>query len=181
MTAMQYFELGEDPPGVRLELVNGEVEMSPSPAPGHSHTVRAICRWIEDVLPAADPGGYVLLDTDTTLDEHNVRRPDVLYFRSERMYAVTRERLLEPPDLAVEVVSPSSGTTDRKRKFTQYADAGIAFYWLIDPQRQTFEGYRLDGDRYVATVEGKGSYTVSPPPPFPGEALPLKSLWWKLA
>ena len=33
MTARQYLMLGEDPPGVRLELVDGEVAVSPSPMP----------------------------------------------------------------------------------------------------------------------------------------------------
>ncbi len=180
MTATQYFELGEDPPGVRLELVNGEVEVSPSPTYRHSYTVGKAFSWLEHSVALVDPGGFIFMDTDTTLDEHNVRRPDILYYRSDRVHAFGGDRLLDVPDLAVEVISPSSGTTDRKRKFTQYADAGIAFYWLIDPQRRTFKGYRLDGDRYVATVEGKGGDTVSPPP-FPGEALPLTSLWWKLA
>ena len=39
MTARQFLELGEDPPGVRLELVNGEVAVSPSPIPAHSYVV----------------------------------------------------------------------------------------------------------------------------------------------
>jgi Uma2 family endonuclease len=39
MTARQFLELGEDPPGVRLELVNGEVAVSPSPIPAHGYVV----------------------------------------------------------------------------------------------------------------------------------------------
>ena len=31
MTARQFLELGEDPPGVRLELVDGEIAVTPSP------------------------------------------------------------------------------------------------------------------------------------------------------
>jgi hypothetical protein len=38
MTARKFLELGEDPPGVRLELVNGEVAASPSPNLDHSYT-----------------------------------------------------------------------------------------------------------------------------------------------
>jgi hypothetical protein len=36
MTARQFLELGEDPPGVRLELVNGEIAVSPSSIRDHS-------------------------------------------------------------------------------------------------------------------------------------------------
>jgi hypothetical protein len=42
MTARQFLELGEDPPGVRLELVDGEIAVSPSPVPRHSFTVVAL-------------------------------------------------------------------------------------------------------------------------------------------
>ena len=38
MTAEQFLQLGEDPPGVRLELVDGEIAVSPSPIPKHSIT-----------------------------------------------------------------------------------------------------------------------------------------------
>ena len=37
MTARQFLGLGEDPPGVRLELVEGEIEVAPCPIPDHSH------------------------------------------------------------------------------------------------------------------------------------------------
>src|SRR5690606_25621918 len=46
MTAAQFFELGEDPPGVRLELVDGEIEVSPSPVPRHSYTEKALARLL---------------------------------------------------------------------------------------------------------------------------------------
>jgi len=35
MNAKQFLELGEDPQGIRLELVDGEIEMAPSPVPDH--------------------------------------------------------------------------------------------------------------------------------------------------
>lgn len=42
MTARQFLQLGEDPDGIRLELVDGEVSLSPSPQPDHSYTDRAL-------------------------------------------------------------------------------------------------------------------------------------------
>ena len=39
MTARQFLQLGEDPPGVRLELVNGEVAVNPSLIPRHARVV----------------------------------------------------------------------------------------------------------------------------------------------
>ena len=42
MTARQFLELGEDPIGVRLELVNGEVAVSPRRTLDHSYTEIAL-------------------------------------------------------------------------------------------------------------------------------------------
>jgi hypothetical protein len=48
MTARQFLELGEDPPGVHLELVDGEVAVSPSPTPLHSYVVMRLGAMLTD-------------------------------------------------------------------------------------------------------------------------------------
>lgn len=42
MTARQFLHLGDDPPGVRLELVDGEVAVSPSPNFAHAYADREL-------------------------------------------------------------------------------------------------------------------------------------------
>src|SRR5213080_3738903 len=84
MTAEQFLRLGEDPPGVRLELVNGEVAVSPSPTPKHSHVVIHMVGLLLPHIMASDLG-ELHHDVDTVLDQYNVRRPDVLYFSKSRV------------------------------------------------------------------------------------------------
>ena len=48
MSAQQYLRLGEDPPGVRLELVEGEIAVSPSPIPRHSFAVIRLIHLLEE-------------------------------------------------------------------------------------------------------------------------------------
>ncbi len=57
-----------------------------------------------------------------------------------RKYSVVctnREAVIEldapPPILVVEVVSPSTQTTDYRHKRSEYAVLGIQEYWLVDP------------------------------------------------
>src|SRR6187551_1156268 len=87
MTARQFLELGEDPPGVRLELVDGEIAVSPSPLPRRSFTVVALTRILSTYVNQHDLG-EVLQDVDTIFGEHDVRRPDLFWFRKSRRHFI---------------------------------------------------------------------------------------------
>lgn len=175
MTARQFAELGEDPPGVRLELVNGEVAVSPSPTPEHSNVDTRLRSLL---LRHADERklGLILADVDTVFGEHDVRRPDILFFATDRLHLVGRKKLSGPPDLCVEIVSPSSSTVDLVDKFQQYEAGGVPHYWVLDPEPRSIKAYQLRRGKYVLAGEGQGSQIVRLPP-FPKLDIPLDGLW----
>jgi len=175
MTARQFLELGEDPPGVRLELVDGEVAVSPSPVPDHAYTVLTLGSLLKYHVEQ-NQLGIVLLDVDTIFGEHDVRRPDVLYFTAARRHFIGDKAIEGPPDLAVEVISPGSERTDRRDKFKLYAAGKVKHYWIIDPAQKTVESYSLRGGKYVGRVRGSRSDVVKLPP-FPKLQIPLAKLW----
>src|ERR1700733_10799441 len=163
MTAQQFLQLGEDPPGVRLELVNGSVAVSPSPIPDHSTVIIKLITLLENYNEANDLG-ELHQDVDTILDRFDVRRPDVLFFFKSRKHLIGKKAMEGPPDLAVEVLSPSSIEIDREDKFIQYRDAGVANYWIIDPELRTIEAWRLRRRQYVPAGRGQGTEVVALPP-----------------
>ena len=175
MTARQFLELGQDPPGVRLELVDGEVAVSPSPVPDHSFVVVSLAAILRHYIDEEDLG-QLFRDVDTILGAHDVRRPDLLYYQKSRLHLIGSKAMEGPPDLAVEVVSPSSGKVDRRDKFSLYAIGKIKYYWIIDPKQKTAEAYRLSGQKYVGRVRGSGSDVVRLPP-FAKLKIPLAKLW----
>src|SRR4051794_5730395 len=129
MTARQFLQLGEDPPGIRLELVQGEIAVSPSPVPRHSHVDKKLTTLLMNHIDAHHLG-LLLGDTDTIFGEHDVRRPDLIYFAKERMHLVRADQAIDgSPDLCVEIISPRSETIDRRDKFRQYAKEGVRYYW----------------------------------------------------
>ncbi len=175
MTARQFLELGEVPPGIRLELVDGEVAVSPSPIPEHSYTEKMLSFFINQHI-RAEKLGRLYGDVDTIFGEHDVRRPDLLFFTNDRTHFIGKKAMEGPPDLAVEIISPSSVTTDRKQKFEQYARGGVTYYWIVDPARKTLEAFKLAGDEYVCVGFGEENQTVQLPP-FEDLKLPLGELW----
>src|SRR5215207_8922673 len=90
MTARQFLELGEDPPGVRLELVNGEIAVSPSPIPSHGYTVIKLAKLL-DTHVETHRLGRVYPDVDTIFGEHDVRRPDLLFFSTGRLHLIGKK------------------------------------------------------------------------------------------
>lgn len=177
MTARQYLMLGEDPPGVRLELVDGEIAVSPSLRPRHSFPTLALGSLLYEHIKEFDLG-LLIQDCDTIFGEFDVRRPDLLFFTKARQHLVQEDEAIDgPPDLCVEVTSPSSGKIDRKDKFAQYAAGKVAHYWILDPKSKTLEGFKLKGKKYISAGGGKSSDVVRLPP-FPKLDIPLATLWF---
>ena len=73
-------------------------------------------------------------------------------------------------DLVIEVVSPESVERDRIKKYNDYETAGIREYWIIDPNNESYEFYRLADKRYqsIAVNDDVVSSAV-----LPGLRLPL--------
>jgi Uma2 family endonuclease len=175
MQAQQFLQLGEDPPGLRLELVDGEVAVSPSPIPRHSFTVVKLARVLDTYISQNDLG-ELFQDVDTLLDPFNVRRPDLLFFSKGRLHLVGEKSMEGPPDLAIEVISPSSVEIDREDKFEQYRKAGVQNYWIVDPAQRSVEGWELRNEKYSATGRAAGTGTLRLPP-FSDLEIPIGALW----
>jgi Uma2 family endonuclease len=176
MTARQFSQLGEDPPGVHLELVDGEITVSPSPQPQHSRVDKRLTRILLNHIVEKDLG-ELLGDTDTVFGPFDVRRPDLIYIsKAHEILIDARKPLQFPPDLCVEIISPSSGAIDREDKFEQYATGGVPNYWLLDPEAKTIEAFVLRDGSYQPAGEGRDKDVVHLPP-FPDLAIPLGELW----
>ncbi len=106
------------------------------------------------------------------------RKPDLTVFLEGTPRPPSRGLIRQPPDIAVEVVSPSArdGRRDRIEKVQEYAAFGIRWYWLLDPTLRTLEILELHSSgHYLHAVSGTGG--VIAPPGCEGLALPLDELW----
>jgi Uma2 family endonuclease len=177
MTARQFLQLGEDPPGVRLELVNGEIAVSASPFPQHSFVVTRLGAILQHHIDENDLG-LLLGDCDTIFGEFDVRRPDLLFFTLAREHLVLPDEAIDgPPDLCIEVLSKSTEDVDRVDKFKQYAEGKVQFYWIVDPANSTIEAFELSANGYKPIGNGSQNDTVKLAP-FPDLEIPLGRLWF---
>lgn len=75
--------------------------------------------------------------------------PDVLVVLKQNENRLRKTYLDGPADLVIEVISPDSIERDRVKKYNDYEAAGVAEYWIIDPEREAAEFYQLSGGHFV--------------------------------
>jgi Uma2 family endonuclease len=75
------------------------------------------------------------------LSEENVYQPDVSFLSNERLHLAGEVYVHGAPDLAVEVISPSSRQYDAFEKRINYGRFGVQEYWLVDPIERTVTVY----------------------------------------
>lgn len=86
------------------------------------------------------------------------------------------ERLEQVPNWLCEVISPSTVAFVRARKLFSYARRQIRHIWIIDPEIQTLEVLRLDGETYRLVLVASGDSLVRAEP-FDAIDLELRNLW----
>lgn len=92
------------------------------------------------------------------------------------MHLVGEKAMEGPPDLCVEIISPTSETIDRKLKFKQYEKFGVAHYWIVDPAEHTVEAFKLVKKKYQPAGSGKDSEVLRLPP-FMDLEIRIATLW----
>lgn len=114
--------------GVRYELVDGALLVSPAPAPRHQDVVGALYRLL---FAAAPPDLKVFLAPfDVRLSATRLLQPDLVVVRRTDM---THRGLVGLPLLAIEVLSPATRAVDRTLRRLALEPAGVPSYWPVDP------------------------------------------------
>ena len=136
--------------GNRYELHDGELRVVPSPLLRHQVV---IARLFEALLEYRRAGGGEVFcaPLDLVLSDYDVVQPDLMYFGGE---SASRLKLNEfvrfPPDVAIEVLSPSTAAIDRGRKRDLFARYGLREYWVVDPVEHRVEVSVLTAHGYEA-------------------------------
>lgn len=129
------------------ELVCGRLEILPMPTLQHQRVLKMLLHAVEAASPAQSLVLFAPLPTK--LFPGTIREPDLLYISPKHLPASDVDYPTKI-DLVMEIVS--DGNEARKRDYEDkrldYAKAGIAEYWIVDPKDQSVTVLTLAGDHY---------------------------------
>lgn len=165
-----YSDLQRLPEGSRGEVLGGELSVAPAPLPRHSRTQRALGRFVGGPFDDDDghggPGGWwIFVEVDVRLSEHDIVRPDSSGWRRERLAHPGDLRPIDVvPDWVCEIQSPSTAGIDRVLKRRLYDEAGVEYYWLVDPEARTLEALELKEGQWLELGAWEDDAQVGIPP-----------------
>jgi Uma2 family endonuclease len=160
----------------RYEILDGELSVTPAPTTRHQMVLGNLHRILANHILANQLGRLFIAPTDLILASTTVVQPDLAFLANDRLHLITERAIEGPPTLIIEILSPTTSSTDRLTKGQLYARYQVLHYWLVDPNQRILEAYELARDHYnlVASVQNAEVFT---PSLFPGLSIQLTDLW----
>jgi Uma2 family endonuclease len=160
----------------KVELVEGRLVREPLPNAEHAWLASELTGRIREHVRKKRLGltlaeaGFVLAD-----DPPTVRGPDIAFIARVNLPARGFPRVFWtiPPDLAVEIVSPSNTRAEIREQVLEYLAAGTRLVWVVEPRTRSVTTYRSRTEVRRLT----GSDTLDGLDVLPGFSLPVAELF----
>ena len=154
------------------EYIKGELVPMPDASIKHSEIGINLIHYLHIHVRQNNLGRVYSLETSFKVGER-VLKPDIAYVSAERLSDDKDKGYPIPPDLAVEVVSPSDIHSRVLGKVLAYLDAGTRCVWLLEPTLETVTVYKSETDIKTLTRED----TLTGEDVVPGFSCPVELLF----
>src|ERR1051326_8214989 len=150
----------------RYEIVEGVLAKMPAAYYTGGEALQSLIKRIDQHLEKHGPEGRFASEVDIVVDEDRVAVADAVFLTLEQRGRqreasrragrkdVRRTRILIPPTLIIESVSPGHERHDDRTKRRWYAEFGVPNYWILDAFQRTLRCLRLAGKQYEMDQEG---------------------------
>lgn len=149
LTLEQFLQQPEEKPA--LEFAEGEVTQKVSPKGKHSRLQTELWKCLEQ---AGQSGKVALAFTELRTTFAGISRvPDLAVYRWERIpidaTGKVADDFREPPDIAIEIVSPEQSVNGLVRRCLWYVANGVRIALLVDPADESVLSFRR-GEQPIA-------------------------------
>lgn len=147
----------------RYEIIDGDLHMTPAPLTRHQKILGNIFRKLWDFVTERKLGEVLFAPVDVVLSQEDIVQPDILFISRDRLGILTEKNVQGPPDLLIEILSPSTKNWDQETKRKLYERYGVREYWIVDPDAQTIEILQMTDDGFKTyRVFSRGTHVRSP-------------------
>ena len=145
-----------------VEFSDGYIEVLPMPTFIHQLIVAFLYKALSSFVESNKLGRVLFAPLPIRLWPRKYREPDVMFFSSQNPERI-QGAYPEGADLVMEVVSGSKKDRDRDlvEKRAEYAKAGIAEYWIVDPKFQRITVLHLAQNSYEVHGEFEADDTAT--------------------
>ena len=138
LVTVEEFRKLKDPPGVRVELHNGEVVEVARPKHKHWKIQKGLMLLFDKELGSSGEAGLEFAFRPRP--EHELRVADVSWTSAKRYEHIDDEdNLIGAPEIVVEILSPSNTASEMVEKRDLCFKAGCQQFWIIDSGRRFIE------------------------------------------
>jgi Uma2 family endonuclease len=173
-TVDEFMHLADD--GYSYELVRGRLQPM-SPTSGEHGRIAALLHiYLGSYVLQHALGETFVAETAFVLDAatHDVRAADIAFVAAPRLSAIGEGAVPFPPDLAIEVISPTDRLTKVQEKVAQYQRAGVRLVWVLNPRHKTVQVFH-SGVQEPTTLDLDG--VLDGEDVVPGFTLPVRVLF----
>ena len=143
-----------------IEFTDGFLEVLPMPTDKHQCILEYLYFAFSHFIKPRGGKAHIA-PVRVRIRARKFREPDIMLLLSATDKR-RQNRFWLGADLALEVASEDKPERDLIDKRGDYAEAGIAEYWIVNPQTDAVTVLRLEGDRYEeAGVYGRGQIAAS--------------------
>jgi Uma2 family endonuclease len=178
----KYEDLYDIPDHMTGEIINGELIVTPKPAPNHALAAFALGSKIGPRYHFGEgggPGGWVILPEVEIMFGEDLLAPDWSGWKKERFPGWPEDNWFSiAPDWICEILSPSTAGNDKIRKMDIYARFEVSYCWLVDPRDRTLETFMLRSGIW-ARIGGFVDNAMVKAEPFIEVEFDLGSFWAK--
>lgn len=159
-TYEDYLKLPDDER--RFEIIEGVLYVTNAPNIDHQFIVSELIQQIGSFARQHQMGYVISAPFEIHLSETTRPvLPDLIFIRAEKWPGAEASFFQGPPDLLVEVLSPSTRRTDQVVKFSVYEQAGVPEYWIVDPKTRSVQVFVLSGREYALRGDYLGEEAIT--------------------
>ncbi len=172
LTYQQYVLFPDD--GNRHEIINGDHYMSSAPSTYHQTVSKRLQYELYTKIELAGHGLVFDAPIDVQFSPYDVVQPDLVALYANPKARITPVKIIGPPELVVEIISPSTAGNDLELKRNLYERNGVGEYWVVDPHDNSIRRLVLKSGVYVdLAVEANELHLIA----LPEVTISVASIW----